>query len=95
MENNNILEAKTILEHELERLGILEYLKDDQNIIIESKYYGLLCEYDLLIASQYLMYYIANFLDIDISKPTYEENDMKLFFYKGKLWYNKLKKCHY
>lgn len=29
MENNNILEAKTILEHELERLGILEYLKDD------------------------------------------------------------------
>ena len=75
---------------------LLEYLKDDQNIIIESKYYGLLCEYDLLIASQYLMYYIANFLDIDISKPTYsEENDMKLFFYKGKLWYNKLKKCHY
>ena len=64
---------------------LLEYLKDDQNIIIESKYYGLLCEYDLLIASQYLMYYIANFLDIDISKPTYEENDMKLFFYKGKL----------
>ena len=64
---------------------LLEYLKNDQNIIIESKYYGLLCEYDLLIASQYLMYYIANFLDIDISKPTYEENDMKLFFYKGKL----------
>ena len=75
---------------------LLEYLKDDQNIIIESKYYGILCEYDLLIASQYFMYYIANFLDIDISKPTYsEENDMKLFFYKGKLWYNKLKKCHY
>ena len=29
MESNNILEAKTILEHELEKLGILEYLKDD------------------------------------------------------------------
>ena len=65
---------------------LLEYLKNDQNIIIESRYDGLLCEYDLLIASQYFMYYIANFLDIDISKPTYsEENDMKLFFYKGKL----------
>ncbi|OFL94115.1 ATPase, T2SS/T4P/T4SS family [Fusobacterium sp. HMSC073F01] len=29
MESNNILEAKAILEHGLERLGILEYLKDD------------------------------------------------------------------
>lgn len=29
MENNNILEAKAILEHGLEKLGILEYLKDD------------------------------------------------------------------
>ncbi|MCB8564484.1 ATPase, T2SS/T4P/T4SS family [Fusobacterium ulcerans] len=29
MESNNILEAKAILEHGLEKLGILEYLKDD------------------------------------------------------------------
>ena len=64
---------------------LLEYLKDDQNIIIESRYDGLLCEYDLLIASQYLMYYIASFLDIDISKPTYSEDAMKIYFYKGKL----------
>ena len=64
---------------------LLEYLKNDQTIIIESRYDGLLCEYDLLIASQYLMYYIASFLDIDISKPTYSEDAMKIYFYKGKL----------
>ena len=31
------------------------------------------------------MYYIASFLDIDISKPTYSEDAMKIYFYKGKL----------
>ena len=62
---------------------LLEYLKNDQTIIIESRYDGILCEYDLLIASQYFMYYIANFLDIDISKPSYSEDAMKIYFYKG------------
>lgn len=64
---------------------LLEYLENDQNLIIESKYNGILCEYDLLVSSQYLMYYISNFLDIDISKPTYSENAMKIYFYKGEL----------
>lgn len=64
---------------------LLNYLKNDDNLIIESKYNGILCEYDLLVASQYLIYYIANFLDIDISKPTYTEEAMKIYFYKGKI----------
>ena len=64
---------------------LLEYLEKDQNLIIESRYDGILCEYDLLISSQYLIYYISNFLDIDISKPTYNEDAMKIYFYKGEL----------
>ncbi len=64
---------------------LLEYLEKDQNIIIESRYDGILCEYDLLIASQYFIYYISNFLNIDISKPTYSEEAMKIYFYKGQL----------
>ena len=64
---------------------LLEYLEKDQNLIIESRYDGILCEYDLLIASQYLIYYISNFLNIDISKPTYNEAAMKIYFYKGEL----------
>lgn len=64
---------------------LLEYLEKGQNLIIESRYDGILCEYDLLIASQYLIYYIANFLNIDISKPAYNEDAMKIYFYKGAL----------
>ncbi len=64
---------------------LLEYLEKDQNLIIESRYDGILCEYDLLISSQYLIYYISNFLNIDISKPTYNEDAMKIYFYKGEL----------
>ncbi len=64
---------------------LLEYLEKDQNLIIESRYDGILCEYDLLISSQYLIYYISNFLDIDISKPTYNEDAMKIYFYKGEI----------
>ena len=66
-------------------LKLLKYLEKDNNIIIESEYNGILCEYDLLIASQYLIYYISNFLNIDISKPTYSEDAMKIYFYKGEL----------
>ena len=64
---------------------LLKYLENDKNIIIESEYNGMLCEYDLLVASQYLIYYISNFLNIDISKPTYSEDAMKIYFYKGAL----------
>ena len=64
---------------------LLEYLKNDNNLIIESKFDGILCEYDLLIASQFLIYYISNFLNIDISKPTYSDCAMNIYFYKGKI----------
>ena len=69
----------------LYEVKLLEYLEKGQNLIIESRYDGILCEYDLLIASQYLIYYISNFLNIDISKPTYNEDAMKIYFYKGEL----------
>lgn len=64
---------------------LLEYLNNDKTIIIESRYDDLLCEYDLLLASNYLIYYISNLLDIDISKPTYSDESMKIYFYKGEL----------
>ncbi|HIT10146.1 MAG TPA: hypothetical protein IAC24_00905 [Candidatus Onthousia faecigallinarum] len=64
---------------------LLEYLKEGNTFMIESRYDGILCEYDLLIATQYFIYFVANFLDIDISKPTYSEDAMKIYFYKGKL----------
>ena len=64
---------------------LLEYLKNDNTIIIESKYDGLLCEFDLLIASQLLIYFIGKSLDIDVSKPQYSEEAMKIYFYKGEL----------
>ena len=68
---------------------IMNLLKKDlyyeNNLIIESKYNGILCEFDLLIASQYLIYHIGKILNIDVSKPKYSENAMKIYFYKGKL----------
>ena len=64
---------------------LLEYLKNDNTIIIESKYNGIMAEYDLLISSQFLTYFISNLLDTDLSKPTYSEDAMKIYFYKGKL----------
>ncbi len=63
---------------------LLKYLGDD-NILIESRYDGLLAEFDLLIASQYIIYYIGKTLDIDVSKPKYSDNAMKIYFYKGDL----------
>jgi len=64
---------------------LLNYLEKDMNLVVESRYNGILCEYDLLVASQYLIYYISNHLDIDISKPTYSEDAMKIYFYKGEV----------
>lgn len=64
---------------------LLDYLKSGNNLIIESKYDGILCEFDLLLASQLLPYYIGKFLDIDLSKPKYSEEAMKIYFYKGEL----------
>lgn len=83
--NNNksiYLKQKTTSSYEKE---LLKYLSKGKNLIIESRYDGILCEYDLLIASQFLIYYISDFLKIDISKPTYSEEAMKIYFYKGEL----------
>ena len=65
---NIYFRQKNITKYEEE---LLKYLEKDMNLVIESRYNGILCEYDLLVASQYLIYYISNYLDIDISKPTY------------------------
>lgn len=64
---------------------LLKYLNSDNNIIIESKYNGILAEFDLLIASQFIIYFIGKYLDIDVSKPKYSETAMKIYFYKGDL----------
>lgn len=65
--------------------SLIEYLNKGNNIFIESNYDGLLCEYDLLLASQLLIYYVGKILDIDVSKPNYSEDAMKIYFYKGTL----------
>lgn len=63
---------------------LLKYLGNNC-ILIESKYDGILAEFDLLIASQFIIYYIGKILDIDVSKPKYSEEAMKIYFYKGDL----------
>ena len=64
---------------------LLKYLSNGNNLILESKYNNVLCEFDLLIASQMLIYYIGKTLNIDVSKPKYSEEAMKIYFYKGQL----------
>lgn len=54
-------------------------------ILIKGKYDEIFAEFDLLIASQYIIYYIGKILDIDVSKPKYTEEAMKIYFYKGEL----------
>ena len=63
---------------------LLKYL-DNNNIVIESSYDGILAEFDLLIASQFIIYYIGKVMNIDVSKPKYSENAMKIYFYNGDL----------
>lgn len=63
---------------------LLNYL-GNKIAIFESKYDGLLAEFDLLIASQFIIYQIGKLLDIDVSKPNYTDNAMKIYFYKGQL----------
>lgn len=72
---------KSTTKYEIE---LLKYLDNDY-ILIESKYDGILAEFDLLIASQFIIYYIGKVLDIDVSKPIYSDNAMKIYFYKGGL----------
>lgn len=80
---NNIYFKQKITSKYEEKL--LNYFKKDNNFIIESRYNDILAEYDLLIASQFLIYYIGKVLDIDVSKPNYSEDAMKIYFYKGEL----------
>lgn len=82
--NNNVsiyFKQKSTTKYEQE---LLKYLEDD-SLIIESDYDGVLAEFDLLIASQFIIYYIGKLLDIDVSKPKYSEKAMKIYFYKGDL----------
>lgn len=72
---------KTTSKYEEELLNYLE----NKIAIFESKYDGLLAEFDLLIASQFIIYQIGKLLDIDVSKPNYTDNAMKIYFYKGQL----------
>lgn len=84
LNNKNNIYFKQKISNKYEE-KLLEYLKNDNNLIIESKYEGILCEFDLLVASQLLIYYIGQILNIDVSKPQYSEESMKLYFYKGEL----------
>ena len=63
---------------------LLNYI-EGKAIIIESKFDGILAEFDLFLASQYFIYKIGKLLDIDVSKPNYSDNALKIYFYKGKL----------
>lgn len=72
---------KTTSKYEEELLDYLE----NKIAIFESRYDGLLAEFDLLIASQFIIYQIGKLLDIDVSKPNYTDNSMKIYFYKGQL----------
>lgn len=64
---------------------LIEYLENGNTIILESRYNDIEAEYDLLLMSQYFIYYLSKYLDIDMSKPKYSENAMKIYFYKGQL----------
>ena len=64
---------------------LMNYIGQGTNLIIESQYNGILCEFDLLIASQFLIYFIGKTLNVDVSKPKYSEKAMDIYFYKGKL----------
>lgn len=63
---------------------LLKYL-NNECLVVESNYDGILAEFDLLIASQFIIYYIGKRLDIDVSKPKFSDEAMKIYFYKGDL----------
>ena len=72
---------KTTSAYEIE---LLKYLGDNC-LLVASKYDGIMAEFDLLIASQFIIYHIGKVLDVDVSKPKYSEAAMKIYFYKGDL----------
>lgn len=89
MEHNNsdvVIYFKTSNETMYEK-KLLKYLKEKSNnlIIIESSYDNLIAEFDLLLSVQYLIKYIADLIDKDLSKPAYSEEAMKIYKHKGKI----------
>lgn len=66
---------------------LLEYLSVFNNklIIIESEYNGVLGEFDLLIAVQYFIKEVSKLINVDLSKPKYSDESMKIYKYKGEL----------
>lgn len=82
--NNNIsiyFKQKNVTEYERD---LIRYL-GEKTILVESKYDGILAEFDLLIASQFIIYYIGKILNVDVSKPKYSDSAMEIYFYKGDL----------
>ena len=82
--NNNFsiyFKQKTTSAYEAE---LLKYLGDNC-LLVASKYDGIMAEFDLLIASQFIIYHIGKVLDTDVSKPKYSEAAMKIYFCKGDL----------
>lgn len=82
--NNNFsiyFKQKFTTKYEIE---LLKYLGSNC-LLIESKYNNILAEFDLLIASQFIIYYISKILNVDVSKPNYSSESMKIYFYKGDL----------
>ena len=81
--NNNIyFKEKDVSKYES---ALLEYIKNDNNIIVESEYNNYLCEFDLLVASMILIKYIGDLLNIDPSNPTNFFSGEKLYEYSGNL----------
>ena len=66
---------------------LMEYLNNKSNnmILIKTPFNNLIGEFDLLLAMQYFIKNIAEMLDIDLSKPSYSEDSMKIYKYKGNL----------
>lgn len=66
---------------------LLEYLRNKNDNILEiiSDFDGFLCEFDLLLATQFFVGNLADFINYDLSKPEYSEESMKLYRYKGEL----------
>lgn len=66
---------------------LLDYLSvyNDKLIIIGSEYDGILAEFDLLIAVQYFIRSISKLINVDLSKPKYSDDSMKIYKYKGEL----------
>ncbi len=78
------LKQKNVSKYEKELLKYIESQKLDY-IVIESDFNGLLAEFDLLIASQFFMKNIGGLINIDLSKPMYTEESMKIYKYIGEV----------